>query len=134
MRAGDFRDRSRFISMGQGPAGDGSYLTFHCADLDMVTSALGSRGYRAAQVEAGWALERLHLAVYALGIGATGLTCFDSEAKAFLGVRSEVMTEVAVGMPAHRQRRGALGAAATHLSGRAIEMYTQRVRQLRGGH
>ena len=130
IRAGDFREAARHVSMGQGQAGDGAYVTFHCANLDRVLSGLGSRGYRAAQVEAGWVLERLHLAVYAIGAGATGLAFLDGEASELLGTRAAVMTEVAVGMPAYRARPGALGADATRIAGRAIDSYFARLREL----
>jgi hypothetical protein len=51
------------------------------ADLE----TLDDRGYREAQLAAGIAEGRLHLAAYALGIGASGMTFDDSELPALFG-------------------------------------------------
>jgi len=69
---GDLREQGRSVSLGQGQGGDGAYATFHFADLDRVLGALGPRGYRAAQIEGGYVLERLHLTAFSLRVGATG--------------------------------------------------------------
>src|SRR5205814_6843375 len=60
---------------------------------------------RAAQVEGGYVLERLHLAAYALEVGATGLTFFDDAVASLCGVKTSVMTEVAVGRPDRKSTR-----------------------------
>lgn len=131
LRAGDFRDESRFVSMIQGQGGDGAYATYHCADLPRVAAALGPRGYRAAQLEGGWVLERLHLAAFALGVGATGLTFFDDEVSKLFDTPARVMTEVAVGMGAYRPHTGRLGTEAPRIEGKAIEMLYERLKELR---
>jgi len=66
----------------------------------------GARGYRAAQLEGGVAAERLQLAAFALGVGATGLTFLDDDVSAFFGTRAAPMLSVAVGVPAYRARPG----------------------------
>jgi SagB-type dehydrogenase family enzyme len=129
-KPGDFRDAGRQISMRQGQGGDGAYLTFHLADLDRIHAALGPRGYRAAQVEAGWVLERLHLATFALGVGCTGLTFFDREVMDVLDTQLPVMSEVAVGMPAYRPAKGGLGKEATRIEGRAFDLLFERMKEL----
>lgn len=130
IREGDLRDEGRFVSLRQGQGGDGAYTTFHFADLDRVIGALGSRGYRAAQIEGGYVLERLHLAAFALGVGATGLTFFDGAVSELCGTDSAVMTEVAVGKSSYRAKRGGLGDDATTIAGRAFDLYWERIREL----
>ena len=130
VRAGDFRHEARHVSLDQPQGGDGAYATFHFADLERVSAALGPRGYRAAQVEGGYVLERLHLAAYALEVGATGLTFFDDAVASLCGVKTSVMTEVAVGRPAYRAKRGGLGKDATTIPGRAFDLWQERMREL----
>jgi len=130
VRAGDFRHEARHVSLDQPQGGDGAYATFHFADLERVSAALGPRGYRAAQVEGGYMLERLHLAAYALEVGATGLTFFDDAVASLCGVKTSVMTEVAVGRPAYRAKRGGLGKDATTIPGRAFDLWQERRREL----
>ena len=66
--------RTRSLCLGQDLGGDSAATVFHCARLEPILQALGARGYRAAQLEGGVAAERLQLAAFALGFGATGLT------------------------------------------------------------
>ena len=76
------------------------------AELEAVTRDLGSRGYRAAQLDASTTAGRLYLAAYSLGLGASGLTFFDDEVTAFLSpnaVGKSVMFLVLLGMPEHRR-------------------------------
>jgi hypothetical protein len=106
LRAGAERDRTRWLCLGQDLGGDAAVTVFHCAQLEPILEALGARGYRAAQLEAGVAAERLQLAAFALGVGATGLTFLDDEVSAFFGTRAAPMLTVAVGLPAYRARTG----------------------------
>ncbi len=129
-REGDFREDGRHVSLDQAQGGDGAYTTFHFADLERVVAALGPRGYRASQVEGGYVLERLHLAAFAVGVGATGLTFFDEAVSTLCGTPASVMTEVAVGMPAYRATRGALGDEAPTIAGRAFDLYVERDKEL----
>ncbi len=106
LRAGTARDRTRSLCLGQDLGGDSAATVFHCAQLKPILQALGSRGYRAAQLEAGVAAERLQLAAFALGFGATGLTFLDDDVSALFGTRAAPMLTVAVGVPAYRARPG----------------------------
>ncbi|HZD01988.1 MAG TPA: SagB family peptide dehydrogenase [Actinomycetes bacterium] len=106
LRAGAERGRTRSLCLGQDLGGDAAATVFHSAWLEPVLEALGSRGYRAAQLEAGVAAERLQLAAFALGVGATGLTFLDDDVSAFFGTRAAPMLTVAVGVPAYRARPG----------------------------
>ncbi len=105
VQPGDVRDQARDLCLGQALGGEGAYTVFHCADLDLLYF-LGSRGYRALQLEAGVVEGRLHLAAFALGFGATGLTFYDDEVRRFFATRSTPMLVTAVGRPAYRARRG----------------------------
>jgi SagB-type dehydrogenase family enzyme len=106
VRGGAERGRTRSLCLGQDLGGDAAATIFHCAQLEPILEALGARGYRAAQLEGGVAAERLQLAAFALGVGATGLTFLDDEVSAFFGTRAAPMLTVAVGVPAYRARPG----------------------------
>jgi nitroreductase len=106
LRAGAARGRTRSLCLGQDLGGDAAATAFHCAQLNPILQALGARGYRAAQLEGGVAAERLQLAAFALGVGATGLTFLDDDVSAFFSTRAAPMLTVAVGVPAYRARPG----------------------------
>ena len=106
LRAGVEQRRTRSLCLGQDLGGDSAATVFHCARLEPILQALGGRGYRAAQLEGGVAAERLQLAAFTLGVGATGLTFLDDDVSAFFGTRAAPMLAVAVGVPAYRARPG----------------------------
>lgn len=105
-RRGDARAAAQQLCLGQPLGGDSAYTVFHCADLEPLLRALGSRGYRAAQLEAGVAAGRLALAAFTLYCGATGLTFFDEAVSAFFATPAACMLATAVGVPAYRSRPG----------------------------
>jgi hypothetical protein len=69
---------------------------------------VGDRDYRDAQLAAGIVEGRLHLAAYALGAGASGMTFLDSEVPALLGEPSDLLTLLftCVGVPEYASRAG----------------------------
>jgi SagB-type dehydrogenase family enzyme len=75
VRAGNLRAELRRIALGQGLAGDAAFVVIGAADLRTVSD----RRYRELQLAAGLAEGRLHLAAFALGYGASGMTFLDSE-------------------------------------------------------
>ena len=77
VRAGDFRDESAFLTLEQALGGAASATVFFLADLRALLARWGNRGYRLANLEAGYAGGRLYLAAYAQGFGASGLTFYD---------------------------------------------------------
>jgi SagB-type dehydrogenase family enzyme len=77
LRAGDFRGESAFLTLEQALGGASSATVFFLADLRRLLARWGNRGYRLANLEAGYAGGRLYLAAYAQGFGATGLTFYD---------------------------------------------------------
>ena len=77
-------------------------------------AGLSDAGYRAAQLAAGLAEGRLHLAAYALGASASGMTFLDSEVPALLGEPRDALLFTCVGVPLYRSAPGGSpGAPAT---------------------
>lgn len=101
---GDFRDHAYFLCLEQALGGDSAATYFLVADLERVVGALGGRGYRAAQLEAGIAAGRAVLGAYECRFGATGLTFYDDEVRKFFDTEAEPMLAVALGRPAKRRR------------------------------
>lgn len=114
-REEDLRDAATRLCLDQHLAGTGAYAAFHCADVREITSALGARGYRALLLETGYASGRLHLAAHALGNGASGLTFYDADLRAWLGGPDPQLV-TAVGLPAYRRRPGGLPGQPTRLA------------------
>jgi Nitroreductase family len=81
---------------------DAAFVVMGAADLD----GLDDRAYREAQLDAGLVEGRLHLAAYALGIGASGMTFLDSEIESLLGEPLAALLFTCVGVPAYRNRSG----------------------------
>jgi SagB-type dehydrogenase family enzyme len=77
LRAGDFREESAFLTLEQALGGVSSATVFFLADLGVLLERWGNRGYRLANLEAGYIGGLLYLAAYAQGFGATGLTFYD---------------------------------------------------------
>jgi SagB-type dehydrogenase family enzyme len=102
VRAGVSRRETAHLCLDQPLGGAAAATTFFTADLDCVLPALGDRGYRAAQIEAGIRAGRLSLAAYARGLGATGLTFYDDAVRAYLRTAHEPMMCLAVGLDARR--------------------------------
>ena len=116
VRPGQFREITQQLSLNQPLGGDSAYTAFHSADLDLVFDALGARGYRAAQLEAGIASGRLSLAAFTLGCGATGLTFFDEPVRRFFATNASCMLVTSVGIPEYRNAPGGRPGALTELA------------------
>jgi hypothetical protein len=101
MRRGSLRDELWVACYGQDLGRDASFVVIGAVDLDL----LDDRGYREAQLDAGIVEGRLHLAAYALGIGASGMTFLDSEIPVLLGEPLAALLFTCVGIPHHRTKR-----------------------------
>ncbi len=112
--------------------GDSAYTVFHSADLEKVLADVGPRGYRAALFEAGMAAERLELAAFSLGLGATGLTFYDDEVKEVFDTDAACMLVTAVGVPDYRSRPGGAPRKPTQLHGFDALMGRLQMRMLAG--
>jgi hypothetical protein len=100
LRDGEFRREAGFLCLEQRLGADAAVTHFLMADLRRALDALGARGYRAAQLEAGIVAGRIYLAAYASRFGATGLTFYDDEVTRFFSADAEgksCMLVVAVG-------------------------------------
>jgi hypothetical protein len=104
VRAADLRDELERICLDQTLAADAAYVVIAATPL----SALDDRGYRDAQLAAGLVEGRLHLAAYALGAGASGMTFLDSEVPGLLGEPDDLATLLftCVGVPEYTSRAG----------------------------
>jgi hypothetical protein len=116
VRPGQFRPLTQQLTLDQPLGGDSAYTAFHSADLDVVLGALGARGYRVAQLEAGVSSGRLSLAAFTLRCGATGLTFFDEAVRRFFATRASCMLVTSVGIPEYRNAPGGRPGATTELT------------------
>ena len=128
-RAGEQREIAAHLCFDQPLGGDSAYTVFHAAGLGEVLGALGSRGYRAAQLEAGIAAGRLALAAFTLGYGATGLTFYDEAVAQFFATRAACMLVTAVGVPDYTNTPGGHPGAPTELArfGELMERLSQQL-------
>ena len=101
VRAGNAPGRAVGRVLRAGPGARCRVRRHRAIDLD----SLDDRGYRDAQLDAGLVEGRLHLAAYALGIGASGMTFLDSEIPALLGEPLAALLFTCVGVPHHRTKR-----------------------------
>jgi SagB-type dehydrogenase family enzyme len=102
------RNTAAFLCLHQELGGSSAYTAFLCTQLRDILDALGDRGYRVVQTEAGIAAGRLQLSAFAFGYGATALTFYDDEVAANFASTLECMIACAVGVPAYRSRPGGL--------------------------
>ncbi|HET6550834.1 MAG TPA: hypothetical protein VFG79_20390 [Solirubrobacter sp.] len=102
-RCGDLREELFRVCWEQELGRDAAFVVIGATDLDALED---DRAYRERQLEAGIVEGRLHLAAYALGAGATGMTFLDSEIDGLLGEPLAALLFTCVGVPTYRSRRG----------------------------
>jgi hypothetical protein len=105
LKPGEFSAKAAYLTLDQDLGGDACVTFFFMTDLKPVLDAYGSRGYRAAQMEAGVIGGKMYLASYALKRGATGLTFFDDDVTEFFSPHAagkSCILVVSVGIPAKR--------------------------------
>jgi SagB-type dehydrogenase family enzyme len=104
VRAGDQRDELRRICLDQALGGEAAYVVIAATPA----ASLDDRSYRDVQLAAGLVEGRLHLAAYALGASASGMTFLDSEVPALLGAPGDLATLLftCVGVPEYAGRPG----------------------------
>ena len=92
------------ICLDQDLSGDAAYVVVAAIEAAKVDD----RSYREAQLAAGLVEGRLHLAAYALGATATGMTFLDSEVPALLNASDDLVTLLftCVGIGTYRARTG----------------------------
>jgi hypothetical protein len=94
------------VSLGQSLSAEAAYVVIAAAD----PGDLDDRAYRSVQLAAGLVEGRLHLAAYAIGASATGMTFLDSEVPALLHEPDDLVTLLftCVGVPEYKSRAGGL--------------------------
>ncbi|MDP9101518.1 MAG: hypothetical protein M3N21_05165 [Actinomycetota bacterium] len=103
MTAGDLRAELLRICLDQSLAADAAFVAIAAVPL----AGLDDRTYREAQLAAGVVEGRLHLAAYALGASASGMTFLDSELPGLLGEPDLAgLLFTCVGVPAYTSRPG----------------------------
>jgi hypothetical protein len=102
VRAGDFRRELYRVALDQGLPRDAAFVVIGAADV----STLDDRQYRDAQLAAGLVEGRLHLAAYALGAGASGMTFLDSEIPGLVGEPLDGLLFTCVGVPEYKPKPG----------------------------
>jgi SagB-type dehydrogenase family enzyme len=103
------REMSGYLCLGQSLFSQASAVLFLMTSLQKVLGALGNRGYRASQFEAGIIAGKIYLAAYAQGIGASGSTFFDDAVTEFFSPHAKsknTMIAVGIGNPAYKAGRG----------------------------
>ena len=108
------RNESGYLCLGQPLFSDASAVFFIMTDLNAVLKALGNRGYRVSQFEAGVVAGKIYLSSYAQGLGASGSTFFDDAVTEIFSPHAKdksAMIAIGVGMPAYKARPGKILAA-----------------------
>jgi hypothetical protein len=101
-RAGALRDELHRVCLGQALARDAAFVVIAAADMN----GFDDRDYREAHLAAGLAEGRLHLAAYALGASASGMTFIDSEVPSLLGEPLNALLFTCVGVPQYASAAG----------------------------
>jgi hypothetical protein len=95
VRPGAMRDELYRVCLDQALGRDAAFVAIAAAK----TESLGDAMYRDAQLAAGLAEGRLHLAAYALGASASGMTFDDSQVPALVGEPVDGLLFTCVGVP-----------------------------------
>jgi hypothetical protein len=114
LRTGDLRDELERIALDQSLAAEAAYVVISATSAAL----LDDRSYREAQLAAGVVEGRLHLAAYALGASATGMTFLDSDVPALLGEPDDLLTLLftCVGVPEYVSREGGAPGSPVHFT------------------
>jgi SagB-type dehydrogenase family enzyme len=102
IRAGNLRRELYRVGGDQGLPRDAAYVAISATR----TSELDDREYREAQLAAGIVEGRLHLAAYAHGAAASGMTFVDAELPELLGQPYDGLLLTCVGVPEYKSKPG----------------------------
>jgi SagB-type dehydrogenase family enzyme len=109
LKLGNFRNVSSYLCLEQPLFGDASAVLFTMVDLPFLLGALGNRGYRVAQLEAGVVAGKVYLSSYSLKLGASGSTFYDDAVTEFFSPhasRKSAMIAIGVGIPDYKAPTG----------------------------
>jgi hypothetical protein len=101
-RTGVMRGELYRVCMDQGLPRDAAFVVISATEV----KALDDREYREAQLAAGLAEGRLHLAAYAQGASASGMTFVDTDVPALLGEPLDALLFTCVGVPDNTVKAG----------------------------
>ena len=116
VRSGALREELYRVCLEQALARDAAFVVIGATDV----SGLDDHAYREAQLAAGLVEGRLHLAAYALGASASGMTFLDSEIPALLGEPLDGLLFTCVGVPEYASAPGGPPGAPTAV-GKVLE-------------
>jgi SagB-type dehydrogenase family enzyme len=102
LRRGQLHQELYHVCLDQDLGRDAAFVVIAAVDL----SRLDDRDYRQTHVEAGLVDGRLHLAAFALGVGASGMTFLDPAIPPLLGKPLAGLLLTCIGVPAYRHRPG----------------------------
>ena len=102
VRRGPLREALLWVCWDMDLARDAAFVVIAAIDIE----TLDDRGYREAQLDAGIVEGRLHLAAFALGLGASGMTFLDSEIEGLLGEPLAALLITCIGLPTYRNKAG----------------------------
>ena len=102
IRRGSMREALLLACWDQDLGRDAAFVEMGAIDLETIDD----RGYREAQLDSGIVEGRLHLAAYALGIGASGMTFLDDEIDGLLGTPLAALLFTCVGVPTYPGKAG----------------------------
>ena len=102
LRRGSLREEAFLVCFEQELCRDACFVAMAAMDL----ADLDDCGYREAQIDAGIVEGRLHLAAFALGFGASGMTILDSELEHLLDEPLAGLLFTCVGRPTYRNKAG----------------------------
>ncbi|MGC1183985.1 MAG: hypothetical protein WBA31_02385 [Candidatus Dormiibacterota bacterium] len=112
-RSAALRDELYRVCLEQALARDAAFVVIAAAQI----SALDDRQYREVHLAAGLVEGRLHLAAYALGASASGMTFLDSEVPSLLAEPLDGLLFTCVGVPDYVAAAGGLPGTPTPLRG-----------------
>jgi SagB-type dehydrogenase family enzyme len=106
VRPGSFRREAGALCLEQALGAFAAATIFLLADLRPALDRLGTRGYRAAHLEAGIRTGRIYLGAYGNDLAATASTFYDDDVTRFVapGTGKSPLLAAAVGYPAVRRR------------------------------
>ena len=111
IHSGVMREQLYRVALDQGLARDAAFVVIGAARVNELDDVQ----YREAQLGAGLVEGRLHLAAYALGAAASGMTFMDSEIPALLGEPLDALLFTCVGVPEYKSKPGGLPGAPTSI-------------------
>jgi hypothetical protein len=103
-RAGGMREDLYRVCMDQGLAFDAAFVVIAAADI----AAVNDREYREVHLAAGLVEGRIHLAAYALGASASGMTFVDGMVPGLLQESLDGVLFTCVGVPEYPSRAGGM--------------------------